>query len=222
MAQPFAYRYPIVDGQGNWGSQDDPKSFAAMRYTEAKLTRYAEVLLGELANGTVDWVAEFRRHPGGAGVPAGAPAEPAAQRHHRHRRGHGDRHPAAQPARSGQRLHPPAGGAGSHHRPADEVHQGTGPAHRRGDHLPRGRISRSSTRRASAASRRAPPTRSRTATSSSTPFRTRCPATKVMEQIAEQMRAKKLPMVEDLRDESDHENPDAPGDRAALEPRRPR
>ena len=48
MAQPFSYRYPLVDGQGNWGSQDDPKSFAAMRYTEAKLTRYADVLLGEL------------------------------------------------------------------------------------------------------------------------------------------------------------------------------
>ena len=59
MAQPFAYRYPIVDGQGNWGSQDEPKSFAAMRYTEAKLTRYADVLLGELAHGTVDWVANF-------------------------------------------------------------------------------------------------------------------------------------------------------------------
>ncbi len=59
MAQPFAYRYPIVDGQGNWGSQDDPKSFAAMRYTEAKLTRYAEVLLAELAHGTVDWQANF-------------------------------------------------------------------------------------------------------------------------------------------------------------------
>ena len=59
MAQPFAYRYPIVDGQGNWGSQDEPKSFAAMRYTEAKLTRYADVLLGELAHGTVDWVPNF-------------------------------------------------------------------------------------------------------------------------------------------------------------------
>src|SRR5215510_12190726 len=59
MAQPFAYRYPIVDGQGNWGSQDDPKSFAAMRYTEAKLTRYAEVLLSELAHGTVDWQPNF-------------------------------------------------------------------------------------------------------------------------------------------------------------------
>jgi topoisomerase-4 subunit A len=59
MAQPFAYRYPIVDGQGNWGSQDDPKSFAAMRYTESKLTRYAETLLSELAHGTVDWVPNF-------------------------------------------------------------------------------------------------------------------------------------------------------------------
>jgi topoisomerase-4 subunit A len=59
MAQPFAYRYPIVDGQGNWGSQDDPKSFAAMRYTESKLTRYADVLLGELAHGTVDWQPNF-------------------------------------------------------------------------------------------------------------------------------------------------------------------
>ncbi len=59
MAQPFAYRYPIVDGQGNWGSQDDPKSFAAMRYTEAKLTRYADVLLEELGHGTVDWQPNF-------------------------------------------------------------------------------------------------------------------------------------------------------------------
>jgi len=59
MAQPFAYRYPLVDGQGNWGSQDDPKSFAAMRYTEAKLTKYAEVLLAELSDGTVDWTRNF-------------------------------------------------------------------------------------------------------------------------------------------------------------------
>ena len=55
MAQPFSFRYPLVDGQGNWGSADDPKSFAAMRYTESRLTPYAEVLLGELAMGTVDW-----------------------------------------------------------------------------------------------------------------------------------------------------------------------
>ncbi len=59
MAQPFSYRYPLVDGQGNWGSQDDPKSFAAMRYTESKLTKYADVLLGELAQGTVDWQPNF-------------------------------------------------------------------------------------------------------------------------------------------------------------------
>jgi topoisomerase-4 subunit A len=59
MAQPFSYRYPLIDGQGNWGSSDEPKSFAAMRYTEARLTPYAEVLLGELGQGTVDWVPNF-------------------------------------------------------------------------------------------------------------------------------------------------------------------
>jgi topoisomerase-4 subunit A len=59
MAQDFSYRYPIVDGQGNWGSTDEPKSFAAMRYTESKLTRYAEVLLSELSDGTVDWQPNF-------------------------------------------------------------------------------------------------------------------------------------------------------------------
>ena len=59
MAQDFSYRYPLVDGQGNWGSPDDPKSFAAMRYTESRLTAYAEVLLGELGQGTVDWTPNF-------------------------------------------------------------------------------------------------------------------------------------------------------------------
>src|ERR1700693_5506394 len=59
MAQDFSYRYPIVDGQGNWGSSDDPKAFAAMRYTEARLTRYAAVLLEELERGTVDWAPNF-------------------------------------------------------------------------------------------------------------------------------------------------------------------
>lgn len=59
MAQDFSYRYPLVDGQGNWGSPDDPKSFAAMRYTEARLTAYAQVLLSELGQGTVDWVPNF-------------------------------------------------------------------------------------------------------------------------------------------------------------------
>lgn len=59
MAQPFSYRYPLIDGQGNFGSSDDPKSFAAMRYTESKLTPIAEVLLGELGQGTVDWTPNF-------------------------------------------------------------------------------------------------------------------------------------------------------------------
>ncbi len=59
MAQSFSYRYPLIDGQGNWGSQDDPKSFAAMRYTESRLTRYAQLLLAELGQGTTDWVDNF-------------------------------------------------------------------------------------------------------------------------------------------------------------------
>jgi topoisomerase IV subunit A len=59
MAQPFSYRYPLVDGQGNFGSPDDPKSFAAYRYTEARLTRYASLLLTELGQGTVEWASNF-------------------------------------------------------------------------------------------------------------------------------------------------------------------
>ena len=59
MAQPFSYRYTLVDGQGNWGAPDDPKSFAAMRYTEARLSRYSEVLLSELGQGTADWGPNF-------------------------------------------------------------------------------------------------------------------------------------------------------------------
>lgn len=59
MAQPFSYRYPLVDGQGNWGAPDDPKSFAAMRYTESRLSKYAETLLSELGLGTVAWTPNF-------------------------------------------------------------------------------------------------------------------------------------------------------------------
>ncbi len=59
MAQPFSYRYPLIDGQGNWGAPDDPKSFAAMRYTEARLSKFSEVLLAELGQGTVDWQPNF-------------------------------------------------------------------------------------------------------------------------------------------------------------------
>jgi len=59
MAQPFSYRYPFIDGQGNWGAPDDPKSFAAMRYTESKLSRYADLLLSEINQGTVSWTDNF-------------------------------------------------------------------------------------------------------------------------------------------------------------------
>src|ERR1044072_7228875 len=63
MAQPFSYRYPLVDGQGNWGAPDDPKSFAAMRYTEARLAPYAQVLLAALGQGTAEWGAHVDRRP---------------------------------------------------------------------------------------------------------------------------------------------------------------
>ena len=59
MAQSFSYRYPFIEGQGNFGSTDDPKSFAAMRYIEAKLSKYAQLLLTELGEGTVDWGLNF-------------------------------------------------------------------------------------------------------------------------------------------------------------------
>lgn len=59
MAQPFSYRYPLIDGQGNWGSPDDPKSFAAMRYTESRLSKYADALLAEVTQGTVNWMPNF-------------------------------------------------------------------------------------------------------------------------------------------------------------------
>src|SRR5215213_2261458 len=59
MAQPFSMRYPLIDGQGNWGSPDDPKSFAAMRYTESRLTKFANTLLSELEQGTVEWGPNF-------------------------------------------------------------------------------------------------------------------------------------------------------------------
>lgn len=72
MAQPFSYRYPLVDGQGNWGAPDDPKSFAAMRYTESRLTKYSDALLSELGQGTVDWTPNF---DGTMNEPAVLPAQ---------------------------------------------------------------------------------------------------------------------------------------------------
>ncbi|VEB54035.1 DNA topoisomerase 4 subunit A [Salmonella enterica subsp. enterica] len=102
MAQPFSYRYPLVDGQGNWGAPDDPKSFAAMRYTESRLSKYAELLLSELGQGTADWVPNFDGTMQEPKNVTGASAEHPAERHHRYCGGHGNRYPAAQPARSGE------------------------------------------------------------------------------------------------------------------------
>ena len=157
MAQPFSYRYPLVDGQGNFGSPDDPKSFAAMRYTESKLTRYAEVLLAELGAGHRRLGAELRRHARGAGAAAGAPAERAAERRHGHRRRHGDRHPAAQPARSRGRLRAPARRPGRDDRRSCCEHvTRPGLPDRRRDHHAARRAAARSTRPATARSARAP------------------------------------------------------------------
>ena len=104
MAQPFSCRYPLIDGQGNWGSIDDPKSFAAMRYTEAKLTPYAKLLLAETGLGAVDWQQNF---DGSLQEPILLPARVPnvlLNGSTGHRRGHDHRHPSAQLTRDHRRL----------------------------------------------------------------------------------------------------------------------
>ncbi len=98
MAQPFSLRYPLVDGSGNFGSLDGD-SAAAMRYTECRLARISDEMLTEIDQDTVAFRAELRRHARRARRAAGAHAEPAHQRRDRHRRRHGDEHPAAQSRR---------------------------------------------------------------------------------------------------------------------------
>ena len=207
MAQPFSYRYPIVDGQGNFGSPDDPKSFAAMRYTESKLTRYADVLLAELGAGHRRLDAELRRHARRAVAAAGAPAERAAERRHRHRGRHGDRHPAAQPARSRGRLRAPARRAEGDARASCCEHV-QGPDFPTGAEIITPRDELRSIYETGNGTFRA---RARYEVEDGEIVVTELPyqvsGSKVLEQIAAQMRAKKLPMVEDLRDESDHEHP---------------
>ena len=103
MAQDFSMRHPLVDGQGNFGSVDDDPA-AAMRYTEARLTRIAMEMLRDIDMDTVDFVPNYDGSQAGARRAAGALPEPAGQRRHRHRRRHGHQHPAAQPrARSSTR-----------------------------------------------------------------------------------------------------------------------
>ena len=101
MAQSFSYRYPLVDGQGNWGSPDDPKSYAAMRYTESKLTKYASVLLSELGQGNGRLALKFRWHDGRASAPPSSLAQCAVEWRQRNRCGYGNRHSAAQLERGG-------------------------------------------------------------------------------------------------------------------------
>jgi topoisomerase-4 subunit A len=206
MAQPFAYRYPLVDGQGNWGSQDDPKSFAAMRYTEAKLTRYADVLLGELSEGTVDWTANFdgtleepvllpARLPnlllnGTSGIAVGMATDIPP---------HNLREVAA---------------ACIHLLEDPEATTAALMKHVKGPDLPTGAEIISPRADLKEFYDKGVGTFKARATWEIedgsvviTAFPYQVSPTRVQEQIAEQMRAKKLPMVEALNDESDHENP---------------
>jgi topoisomerase IV subunit A len=206
MAQPFAYRYPLIDGQGNWGSQDDPKSFAAMRYTEAKLTRYADVLLGELSDGTVDWTANFdgtleepvflpARLPnlilnGTSGIAVGMATDIPP---------HNLREVAA---------------AAIHLLEEPEASTAALMKHVKGPDLPTGaeiispRADLKEFYEKGAGTFKARATwEIEEGSVIITAFPYQVSPAKVQEQIAEQMRAKKLPMVDDLRDESDHENP---------------
>src|SRR5690242_3293519 len=206
MAQPFAYRYPIVDGQGNWGSQDDPKSFAAMRYTEAKLTRYADVLLGELAHGTVDWTQNFdgtleepvmlpARLPnlllnGTSGIAVGMATDIPP---------HNLREVAA---------------ACIHLLDDPEATTAALMKHVKGPDLPTGaeiispRTDLKEFYEKGVGSFKARATYEvEDGNVIITAFPHQVSPARVQEQIAEQMRSKKLPMVEDVRDESDHENP---------------
>jgi topoisomerase-4 subunit A len=206
MAQPFAYRYPLIDGQGNWGSQDDPKSFAAMRYTEAKLTRYADVLLGELSDGTVDWQPNFdgtleepvflpARLPnlllnGTSGIAVGMATDipPHNLREVASACIHLLEEPEATTAQLMKFVKGPDLPTGaemiSPRADLKEFYEkGIGTFKARATwEIEDGNIV-------------------------ITAFPYQVSPTKVQEQIAEQMRAKKLPMVDALNDESDHENP---------------
>lgn len=206
MAQPFSYRYPLVDGQGNWGAPDDPKSFAAMRYTESRLSKYAEVLLSELGHGTVDWVPNFdgtlnepkmlpARLPnillnGTTGIAVGMATDIPP---------HNAREVASALVAL---LEKPKLNL-------DEIMQFIpGP-----DYPTEAEIISSpedirkvyQNGRGSVRMRAVWEKEDGNAVITALPHQVS--GAKILEQIANQMRAKKLPMVEDLRDESDHENP---------------
>ena len=206
MAQSFAYRYPLVDGHGNWGSPDDPKSFAAMRYTESKLAPYAQALLSELDQGTVDWADNFdgsmkepvqlpARLPnilvnGTTGIAVGMATDipPHNLRELVAACLHLLKHPEADTAALCEHLPAPDYPTGCEiiTPPADlrKIYESGG-----GQLKARARWTREDGN----------------IIVSHLPHQV-SPA-RVLEQIAEQMRAKKLPLVEDLRDESDHDQP---------------
>jgi topoisomerase-4 subunit A len=206
MAQPFSYRYPLIDGQGNWGSPDDPKSFAAMRYTESRLSAFAQLLLAELGHGTVDWVANFdgllqepsmlpARLPhvllnGTTGIAVGMATDIPP---------HNLREVAA--ACVHLLEHPQAG--------VDELCRYIqGPDYPGGAEIitPAEEIQRIYRTGVGAVRLRACYERENSdVIITALPYQVS--GARVLEQIAAQMNAKKLPMVEDLRDESDHENP---------------
>ncbi|MBV1786715.1 DNA topoisomerase IV subunit A [Marinobacterium sp. D7] len=206
MAQPFSYRYPLVDGQGNWGSPDDPKSFAAMRYTESRLSRYAEVLLSELGQGTVSWVPNFdgtldepevlpARLPnvllnGGTGIAVGMATDipPHNLREVASACIHLLENPGADVAQLAEFVPGPDFPTEAEIITSREELQKlylTG----RGSVKARAVYSREE------------------GDIVITALPHQVSGARVLEQIAAQMQAKKLPMVSDLRDESDHENP---------------
>ena len=206
LAQPFATRYPLVDGQGNWGTADDPKSFAAMRYTEARLTGFAEVLLRELREGTVDWAPNFdgtldepvllpARLPhvllnGAAGIAVGMATDVPP-------------HNARELAEACVRLLDEPGAS-----VAELCEHVRGPDFPTEAEIitPRDELVAMYENGSGSLRMRACFERDDGAiVVTALPYQVS--GSKVLEQIAQQMLAKKLPMVEDLRDESDHENP---------------
>jgi topoisomerase-4 subunit A len=206
MAQPFSYRYPFIDGQGNWGAPDDPKSFAAMRYTESKLSRYADLLLAEVSQGTVNWADNFdgslqepKNLPaqvpnlllnGTSGIAVGMATDVPP-------------HNLTEVVNACiQLLDKPTSSL-------DEIMQ-IMPAP---DYPTRANIVSSTadirqmyeTGHGSVKMRATYHTKNGEIIIETLPFQTS--GAKVITQIAAQMRAKKLPLVEDIRDESDHKNP---------------
>jgi topoisomerase-4 subunit A len=206
MAQPFSYRYPLVDGQGNFGSPDDPKSFAAMRYTESKLSPIAEALLGELGQGTVDWVPNFdgtmdepswlpARVPhvllnGSMGIAVGMATDIPP---------HNLRELISACIRL---LDDPDATV------ADLFEHVRGPDYPTEAEIITPRADLLAMYESGIGSVRARAVYQREESNIViTALPHQVSPSKILEQIAAQMRAKKLPMIEDLRDESDHENP---------------